>query len=214
MLFVNRQKNVEEQLEKYREKVHECIRGMKRAMQTYCETNDADQLRTDYFAVHRQESQADDIRRQIEYMMYSKTIFPESRGDILGLLEAVDRVPNRAEQVIQMMMTHHLRVPAAYAEAYIHIAGLVVRCTESLLVAMTYLFTDFVEATSAVGRVDELESQSDNAEMSLIGRVFDSDLDPVQKILLRDLVVALGSVCDRAENASDRIRIIVAKRKV
>ena len=187
---------------------------MKRSLQTYCETGDADQLRTDYFAVHHQESQADDIRRQIEFMMYSKTIFPESRGDILGLVEAVDRVPNRAERVVQMMMTHHVRVPAEYAEAFVHIADLVVRCTESLLVGIHKLFTDFVEATSAVGRVDELESQCDNAEMNLIDRIFDSDLDPVQKILLRDLVVILGSVCDRAENASDRIRIIVAKRKV
>ena len=44
------------------------------------------------------------MRREIEVMMYSKALFPESRGDILTLLETIDRVPNQAEAVVRMLL--------------------------------------------------------------------------------------------------------------
>ncbi|MEK0368345.1 MAG: DUF47 family protein, partial [Nitrosopumilus sp.] len=44
-------------------------------------------------------------RREIEISLYEKALIPESRGDILGLLEAVDRIPNKAESVAFQMQT-------------------------------------------------------------------------------------------------------------
>ena len=40
--------------------------------------------------------------------MYSKALFPESRGDILGLLEAMDKVPNQAEKALLVMLTQYI----------------------------------------------------------------------------------------------------------
>jgi uncharacterized protein Yka (UPF0111/DUF47 family) len=79
---------------------------------------------------------------------------------------------------------------------------------------MEKLFCDFVNAASAVDLTDKLESQSDHAEMDLVERIFDSDLDGLRKLCLRDLVYIIGSLCAHSESAGDRIRIIVAKRKV
>jgi len=39
--------------------------------------------------VHKAESRADDIRREIELDLYQKALIPESRGDVLGLLETI-----------------------------------------------------------------------------------------------------------------------------
>ena len=44
--------------------------------------------------------------------------------------------------------------------------------------------------------------------------MFSSDLNGVDKILLRDLVGQLADISDRAENVADRIRVTVAKRRV
>ena len=40
------------------------------------------------------EEKADDLRRNIEIKLYTRTLIPESRGDVLGLLESCDRVLN------------------------------------------------------------------------------------------------------------------------
>jgi uncharacterized protein Yka (UPF0111/DUF47 family) len=43
--------------------------------------------------VHRAEWKADDQRRTIELQLYERALIPESRGDVLGLLETLDVIP-------------------------------------------------------------------------------------------------------------------------
>ena len=138
--------------------------------------------------------------------------FPESRGDILGLLEAVDRVPNHTESSVRMVLQQHITIPAELSADVLALVDACARCAEALIEGVNLLFKNFLAATVSVGQVDELESQADRLEGQLIDRIFSSDLDPLSKILLRDLVQRLGGVADRAESAADRIRIIVAKR--
>ena len=92
--------------------------------------------------------------------------------------------------------------------------ALTLRSTEVLIEAVEQLFSDFAGTMAIVGKIDEIESEADNIEGSLVERVFSSDLDGFQKILLRDFIGSTGAIPDRAENAGDRIRIIVAKRSV
>lgn len=214
MFFVSRQKKIESQLAQYREKVADCVAGFHNAIESYCETGDRHELLENYLSVHGIESQADDIRREIEVMMYSKSVFPESRGDILGLLEAIDKVPNKAEEVLYIVRTHHMTVPAELAPRVLQLADVCHRCVDSMLEAAAKLFTDFTNATAATGKVDKLESEADRVEFDLYERIFSSDIDPFDKLLLRDLTKDIASISDRAENVGDRIRIIVSKRNI
>ena len=97
MIFLNKQKKIESQLAEYRHSISDCLDAFKDAISQYCLTMDRTRLQEAFTHVHCAESKADDIRRAVEVMMYSKSLFPESRGDILGLLEAMDKVPNQAE---------------------------------------------------------------------------------------------------------------------
>ena len=103
MLFINKQKKVESSLAEYREKVSTCLEVFENSILQYLETSDKSELEKNCVEIHKAESQADDIRREIEVMMYSKALFPESRGDILVMLETMDRVPNQAEATIHMI---------------------------------------------------------------------------------------------------------------
>ncbi len=215
MFFVSKQNKIETQLEVYRNKVNECLVGFDEAIVEYTITGNRDLLASQYRVIHSAESDADDIRREIEVLMYSKRIFPESRGDILGLLESVDRVPNQAESVINMIVAQRIAIPTGYCSEINQLSAICRRCSDALLEACDKLFSNFTNATVAIGKVDELESEADRMEAILIERIFSDDaIDGFQKIILRDMVNAIGVICDRAENAGDRIRIIVAKRSL
>ncbi|HQI49962.1 MAG TPA: DUF47 family protein, partial [bacterium] len=41
------------------------------------------------------EEKGDDLRREIESKLYLRTLIPESRGDVLGLMESSDKVLNQ-----------------------------------------------------------------------------------------------------------------------
>jgi predicted phosphate transport protein (TIGR00153 family) len=213
MLFFSKQKKIEAQVAEYREKVGLCVDEFRSAFVRYCETGDRDDLERDFRVVHKAESRADDIRREVETMMYSKALFPESRGDILGLLEAIDKVANQSENAVQILLTHHIDIPSDLRPGILELVDVCHRSVETLLKAAKNLFTDFTSAMADTGKIDELESTADRIRADLIDQVFSSDLPGTQQILLRDLLRAIENISDRAETAGDRIRIIVAKRK-
>ena len=41
------------------------------------------------------ESQCDKIRRDVERKIYQETLIPDLRGDVLGMLENLDKIQNR-----------------------------------------------------------------------------------------------------------------------
>jgi uncharacterized protein Yka (UPF0111/DUF47 family) len=60
---------------------------------------------------HRFESRADDVREQIKTLMYDKTLLPESRGDIMRLLDGMDYIPRYMEIILNMIKTQMLEIP-------------------------------------------------------------------------------------------------------
>lgn len=214
MFFISKQKKVETQIAAYGEQVALCLERTFHTFEAYFSTGDHAALGKLVEEVHRAESRADDIRREVEVMMYSKTIFPESRGDILGLLESLDRVPNQAETCPRKLYIEHIVVPDTLKPAVMKLLDIGRTGTQALLEAVHQLFNNFSRAGEAVARVDQCESQADRLENQLIEQVFASDMDGVQKILLRDLIARISGICDRAQATADRIRIMVAKRRI
>jgi hypothetical protein len=209
-----RQKQVQARLAEYSREVLSCASAFRDAFAAACEGSSREQLSEILGRVHKAERTADDIRRAAENQMYTEALFPESRGDILGLLESVDRVPNHAESSVRMMLHQHIAIPQELRADVLALADVCVRCVNTLIDGVDRLFENFLTATVSVGQIDELESQADRMEGALIDRIFSGGLDALSKILLRDLVARIGGVADRCESAGDRIRIIVAKRSV
>ena len=214
MFFASKQKKIQARISLYCKTVSDCVDVFKRSILQYCKDSDRDAVRESFHEVHKAESLADDIRREIEVMMYSKALFPESRGDILGLLETMDKVPNQAEACVQMIHEQRITIPEAFASRMQELTEVCSRCVQAMLDSVNKLFTDYTSATVAVGKIDELETEADHIESALKEGLFSSEMDGTDKILLRDLVKQVAGICDRAENVGDRIRIIVAKRGI
>ncbi len=214
MLFQNKQKQLETQMAAYREKAALCVNKFQESFKHYCETSDLEKLNHNVEKIHHAESQADDIRREIEIAMYSKALFPESRGDVLGLLETMDRVPNQAEAVVRLIVNQYITIPENLHPKLFQLVDVCCRCVDAMFDAATNVFSNFASATNTIGRIDELESQADGIQAELTRQVFSSDLSDLDKILLRGLIDGIAAISDRAENVGDRIRIIVVKRMV
>ena len=187
---------------------------LQKTVASFVQDGDRKRLAEGFVRVHDAEGLADDVRREIEVLMYSKALFPESRGDILGLIEAMDKVPNNCEAAVRMILNQHIPLPPEFTEGILAMVDASSRCVTELVNAVRHLFSNFVQATAYVGKVDELESEVDHIEEDLIDRIFSGNEQGYIKILLRDLVRKISSISDQAENAGDRIRIMVAKRAV
>jgi uncharacterized protein Yka (UPF0111/DUF47 family) len=65
-----------------------------------------------------------------------------------------------------------------------------------------------------VATIDHNESHCDHIERSIMTKIFDSDLDPFQKLQLKELVIDMGEISDHVDTVSKRINIISMKRIV
>ncbi len=57
-----------------------------------------------FHAIDTLENRADDLRRTVEGHLYRQSLIPESRGDVLGLLETMDDVINTAKHTLSFFL--------------------------------------------------------------------------------------------------------------
>jgi uncharacterized protein Yka (UPF0111/DUF47 family) len=161
---------------------------------------------------HTDESECDRIRRQVERDLFSKSLLPESREDIMALLEHVDLVVNQAEEVLRQILLQRILLSRPFQAAY---ADLSMCCHEA---GMT-LFDQAAAAlrndprTRALGdAVKACESRTDQTEQQLVAALFASDLPLAEKLQYRDLVTMTAAIGDLAEDAANLLTVFALKR--
>jgi len=201
-------------LERYLLKIEESMGGFKKTIEVYFEKGLCENFSELVEKVHIAESSADDIRREIEIELYEKSLIPESRGDVLGLLENTDRVPDKAQSVLYQIQTEFLQIPEFLKDEFSHLVNINFDAFNDLARAIRKLFENIKEVKDITNEIDKKESASDRLERGAIKKIFSSDIDVGQKILLKELVIEIGSISDLSEEVGDRINIIAAKRMV
>ncbi|MBW1721454.1 MAG: DUF47 family protein [Deltaproteobacteria bacterium] len=164
---------------------------------------------------HKHESRADDIRDEIKDLMYSKALLPESRGDIMGLLEAMDLIPGIFERLLFMIGTEKIEIPEFIVTDVKELIEYSLASFDLMIKQVEALFKRGGEIRSMVSVIDRNESHCDHIERRIIAAIFSSPtLDPFRKILLKELIVTMGDISDQADRVSKRVNIISMKRIV
>ncbi len=213
MLF-KAQKIIKERIDNYCETAMKCVKEGIEVLIGCMDNKNCEDWKKKVHDVHRAESSADDIRRDIEYILFSRLLFPESRGDILGLLEKLDRIPNQIQSSVKMVLEQQIYIPSLIREELEQIAIITEKCAEITFNSVDLLFSNFKEPLEFLGEIDAYESEVDKFQSKAIEKIFSSQLEPLQKILLRDLINEVSLVTNYAEEAGDFMRIIIVKRMV
>jgi hypothetical protein len=198
----------------YLETWRACGRTYVKAMHVYLEQGLCDEY--DYLCeqTHKLESQADDQRRHIEFQLYSKALLPESRGDIFGLLETIDRVINKAESVLSQVQLERITLPGEMKEHIERITTITDECLELVYDASSRCFEKNADIIGLAGMIDENESRCDHAEREAIRTLFSADLEWHHRFRLKNLITELCNITDRSEEVADRLVITSIKRRV
>ena len=167
-----------------------------------------------YDETHRFESQADDVREEIKTLMYDKVLLPESRGDIMRLLDGIDHILRYMEIVLNMIKTQKLTIPDFLVADIKALVTASLEACELMEKQVEDLFKRKGRIKELLTIIDEKESQCDKIERRLISAIFDSDLDGFEKLQLKELVLYLGDISDQVDTVSKQINIISLKRRV
>jgi hypothetical protein len=164
--------------------------------------------------VRKMESAADAKRREMENAMYQGAFLPNFRGDFLGLAESFDKVANEAENVVDQIELQRLVIPAELKADLLKQLQLAVETYETSKEAAINLFQELSIAEEKIKETERLENIEDSHERALVKKIFEMNLSLAEKRQLRELVLSIGDIANLSEDCSDRMEIIVLKRRV
>ena len=163
-------------------------------------------------AIGKLENRADDLRRSVETQLYTHSLIPESRGDVLALLENIDEIINAEKKTMNQISVEMPDIPEEYDKEYLMLTDVCVQSVETLISASRAFFMDFNMVKDHLHKVYFYEKEADTISDRLKRRIFRSDLELSRKNHLRYFALHIETISDLAENVADRLSISTIKR--
>ncbi|WP_321368771.1 DUF47 family protein [uncultured Desulfuromusa sp.] len=161
------------------------------------------------------EKQADLLRHSIEDLLYRKTLIPESRGDVLELIERMDALLGRFKGVMFRVEIERPVIAPKFHDDLRILVNCVIQAVESATLSLRAYFKDISQATDHIHKVSFWETEADKATTCLQKAIFnDEELGLDLKMQLRDLSKSIDKIADQAEDLGDSLAIYVIKRSL
>ncbi|MDX2479003.1 MAG: DUF47 family protein [Desulfuromusa sp.] len=161
------------------------------------------------------EKEADTLRRSIEDLLYRKTLIPESRGDVLELIEQMDALLGRFKGVMFRIEIERPHIDPSFHDDLKTLVSCVIRAVESATLALRAYFKDISQTTDHIHKIVFWETEADKCSTRLQKAIFNNEsLGLDLKMQLRDLARSIDKIADYAEDLADSLAICVIKRSL
>lgn len=160
------------------------------------------------------EDLGDKLRREIETSLYSHTLIPESRGDVLGLLENADRVLNRMAETLLQFSVESPDICEEFVAYFVDLADFSISAADGMVRAIRAYFTDLNSVRDYINQVQFYRKETNKMAEKLKREVFARPLRLSHKIHLRYFAYHVELIAEEAEDVCDRLSIATIKRYV
>lgn len=162
------------------------------------------------------ESDADNIRRDIKHKLYTYMLIPESRGDVLGLLETLDDIVDICEKVLEQFSIETPEIPEFLKSDFIELSDLSSKAVEEVVKAARAFFREIGMVSNYVNKVHFYEHEADDVEEHLKRNAFNSkEIESFsQKVHMRYFAEKIATVSDVAESVAERLSVYAIKRRI
>lgn len=161
------------------------------------------------------EHAGDDLRRSIQQYLYTKTLIPESRGDVLQLLEDMDSLLDRFKGALWRMEIENLEIEKDFHQDFLLLIKCVGETVEAIVRSVRAFFKNISAVADHLDKVYYWETESDKISTRLQRAIFrKEELRLSHRMLLREFARHLDKIADRAEDVGDRLNIYVIKRSL
>jgi len=160
------------------------------------------------------EKKADSSRIDIEAHLYTETLIPESRGDVLGILESMDSIVDKAKSTMLNLSIERPVLPDKLKPIFLELTFRVVDTVEELVAASRAFFYELHAVKDHLHKVKFFEREADHLTEKIKRDVFSLKIDLSRKIQLSYFINHIDFLADQAEEVSNRLSIATIKRIV
>ncbi|MFQ5651620.1 MAG: DUF47 domain-containing protein [bacterium] len=204
---------LEAQIDEFLDAISQGALVFKDAIKHYL-SHEKEKFRQKIVAINGLENKADDLRRAIESHLYTHSLIPEHRGDVLGLLESMDDVIDTAKNSINQFSIESPDVMMELMKEFVDLADKSAMAAESMVLASRNFFREVKAVKDHLHKVYFYEKEADKIADRLKRMIFDLNIDLSRKMQLSNFVQHVDQLADRAEQVADRLSIYAIKRSV
>ncbi|MCG6919390.1 MAG: TIGR00153 family protein [Deltaproteobacteria bacterium] len=206
-------------LKRHADKVKECAQMFKEAVQCYVQ-QDCDKFEELTEEVAKLESQADELKRNLRNHLPRGIFMPMDKFVFLDCLREQDHVVDDVEEALYWLSFKPMgKIPEDLVEDFLDLIDAVIPAIEKMPDMSEQALVYFRNSTeenrnklkSTVREIYQAEKEADHLEHELKKRAFAALKDPVEIYHIVRLVEIIGDICDHAQNASDRMRTMIAR---
>lgn len=158
------------------------------------------------------ESQCDKIRRDVERKIYQETLIPDLRGDVLGMLENLDKIPGQIQANAHSFNTEKPSVGEELNSNFLKLCDFASECISLLIEGSRSFFVDKKITIEKCLQVSKVESKADKISTELKNIIFSSKENGLAtKVHLRYFVEIMDEVANLSEDVADRLIISSSK---
>ncbi len=213
MALFRSNKIIENQIDEFLDVVAEGALVYKEGVRAYL-AGDLNSFESRIVAIDRLEARADKLSKEVESHLYSHSLIPEHRGDVLGLLENTDNMIDTAKTSLYQFSVEQPDIPAEFDGEFQRLAEASYKAVEAVVVSARAFFRNVDSVKDNLYKVHHYEKEADNISDSLKRSIFAGELPLAHKIHLRYFAMNVEKLSDRAEEVADRLAIYAIKRNI
>jgi len=209
-----RQNGIQKQIDDFLDQVSEAGLLFLNGITAYLK-GDLESFQQRLDSISETERRGDGLSRKIEEQLYRQTLIPESRGDVLELLENMDRLLDRFKGSLWRFEAERPAIDSEFHADFLELCRCVVESVESMVRACRAFFKEIDQVADHMHKVSFWEKECDKLSTRLEKAIFRrQDLTLCQKLQMRDLMRAVDKTSNRAEDVATRLSIYVLKRSL
>ena len=200
-------------------KVKECVDLVKPLMGSFIK-GEGDKVKVYAKKIFRAEHEADLVKKEIRNHLPKSIFLPVARDDILSFLKEQDNIADSAEDLAALLILRKMAVPEELREELKDFVDKVLKTYEAAMSVSSEIKilaeTSFggVEAHKVMDLIEQVkldEWEADKAQMKIAKKMFsiEKKLDPVSVMMWLYIFRELGNLANHAENAGDRMRMML-----
>ena len=205
---------LENKIDLFHDKLLDAAMNFKKAIRIYLKEKRSEEYKKINKQIKQIEHDADNLRRDIEAKLYTQNLIPDLRADVLNLVENLDKVINKFDEVVYEFYIEQPDIPEEYHKRFKEICDLSSECAENLSIASRAFFRDFSSVRDFSQKVYFIEHESDVSSGHLKQAIFDSELPLANKLQLNNLTSEIAEIADIAEDCVDELLIFTIKRDI
>lgn len=214
--FFGKETEVEKLSKLHVELVYQCAYKLVDVMEHFYK-HDFGSMDDEVNEITKIEKEADEIRRKMEIEFFKGAFLPFDREDRISLAEHVDSVADAVQSTAYVISLGRITFPESFREDFTELVKISCDTVALLKDCIEMLDVDLGAALSKTHDIELKEDEGDVIERRIISKLYEAyrseKISILKLIELKDIAEKIGNIADRSEDASDRVPIIVAKRK-